>query len=183
MKSLKGHFLIASPKLFDVNFYHTVVLMVQHDEAGALGLIVNRPLETRIENVWDQVSESECAADEPLHQGGPCEGPLMAVHTDETLQQMEILPGLYFSTEKEAVEQLVTSNACPMKFFVGYAGWTAGQLEREMEEGGWMVAEASGDAALSHDGDLWERLVRQISEAVMLEGVNPKCIPEDPSMN
>ena len=60
MKSLKGHFLIAPPKMFDPNFFRTVVLMIQHNEEGALGLVLNRPLEMTLKKAWEQVSDTDC---------------------------------------------------------------------------------------------------------------------------
>ena len=74
MKSLQGHLLVASPKLVDPNFFHTVVLLVQHNQEGALGLVLNRPLQTTVQEMWQEVGESQCEVDQPLHQGGPCEG-------------------------------------------------------------------------------------------------------------
>src|SRR5205814_2997514 len=86
MKSLQGQLLIASPKLFDPNFFRSVVLLVQHTENGALGLILNHPLEMTIANAWEQVSEMPCEATGVLHQGGPCDGPLMVLHTEASNQ-------------------------------------------------------------------------------------------------
>ncbi|HEX4792994.1 MAG TPA: YqgE/AlgH family protein, partial [Humisphaera sp.] len=114
MNSLQGHLLIASPQLADPNFARSVVLIVQHNESGALGLILNRPLETNLQSVWEQVSDVPCFVDQPLHQGGPCEGPLMVLHGDESLSEMSLLPGVYWSTDKDSVEQLVSHNSTPL---------------------------------------------------------------------
>src|SRR5687768_5273835 len=92
MKSLQGQLLIASPKLFDPNFFRSVVLLVQHTDAGALGLVLNRPLEMTINDAWGQVSETPCDATGFLHQGGPCEGPLMVLHTDSALPELPVIP-------------------------------------------------------------------------------------------
>jgi len=81
MKSLQGHLLIASPTLLDPNFRKSVVLLVQHNEEGAMGLVLNRPTETKLCEAWTQVAETDCASDASLNLGGPCEGPLMALHT------------------------------------------------------------------------------------------------------
>src|ERR1700748_1927959 len=107
MKSLQGYLLVASPKLLDPNFSRSVVLIVQHNDEGALGLVLNRPLDTTIDMVWDQVSQVPCLRDDPLHQGGPCEGTLMVLHGDPSLSPVQVLPGVYFNTEKESVEQLI----------------------------------------------------------------------------
>jgi len=183
MNSLKGHFLIASPKLMDPNFSRSVVLLVQHGEEGAMGLVVNRPMEMTVKEAWEQVSESTCAIQSPIHQGGPCEGPLMVVHADGSAGQLEVIPGLYFTTDREAVERLVEENQTQMKFFVGYSGWGPGQLENELEEGGWLVAAATDDLVFAPPHDLWNDIMRAALRAAGVAGLNPKVVPEDPSFN
>src|SRR4051812_3769237 len=142
MKSLQGQLLIASPKLFDPNFFRSVVLLVQHSEAGALGLILNHPLEMTINDAWAQVSEIPCDAQGFLHQGGPCDGPLMVLHTDASMNEMSVLPQVFFTTDRDEIQNLVTQNQSQMKFFVGYAGWSPGQLESELEDGEWLMTKA-----------------------------------------
>src|ERR1700712_1699875 len=101
MKSLQGHFLIASPHLSDSNFYKAVVLMVRHDEEGALGLILNRPTENTIAEVWKLVSEDEIECPLPIFLGGPVAGPLVALHRLKSAAEAEVLPGIYFAAHKE----------------------------------------------------------------------------------
>ena len=102
MKSLQGQLLIASPKLFDPNFFRSVILLVQHGENGALGLVLNRPLEMTIANAWEQVSEMPCEATGFLHQGGPCDGPLMVLHTDASIPEMPVIPEVRSSSGASA---------------------------------------------------------------------------------
>jgi len=183
-RSLQGQLLVASPKLLDPNFFRSVVLMVQHNDEGALGLILNRPLVVTIEEAWQQVSEDDpCAAEGSLHQGGPCPGPLMVLHADDRHADFEVVPGIFFSTDQDAIKDLVASNVGRMMFFVGYAGWTAGQLESELEDGGWLLSPATPDQIFGGDANLWEAAVRVITRTTLLPGVNPNVIPEDPSMN
>jgi putative transcriptional regulator len=182
MKSLQGQLLIASPKLFDPNFFRSVVLLVQHTEAGALGLVLNHPLEMTINDAWGQVSEMPCEASGFLHQGGPCEGPLMVLHTDGSIPEMPVLPQVFFTTDRDDIQQLVTQNHSKMKFFVGYAGWSPGQLESELEEGGWLMTPAANKHIFGDGEELWPALMKEISEAIFAN-LNPKVIPEDPSTN
>ena len=183
-KSLQGQLLVASPKLADPNFARSVILMVQHGDEGALGLILNRPLDTAVKAVWAQVSETPCDYDGLLHQGGPCEGPLMLVHGDQNLSQIEVLDGVHFSTDKESIQELVARNDSPMKFFVGYAGWAPGQLEGELEEGAWLTAPATTHHVFEGvGGEQWNALVKQISLATTYPWLDPKLIPPDPSYN
>ncbi len=185
MKSLQGHLLVASPKLVDPNFFHAVVLLVQHNEEGALGLVLNRPLQTTVREMWREVGDdaSACEIDGPLHQGGPCEGPLMVVHGDQPSAEIEVSKGIYFCTSRERIEALIGENDSPMKFFVGYAGWTAGQLEAELEESSWLTIDANPQAIFEGDEHLWSDLIRALSRAAVTGMVDPKRIPDDPSVN
>ena len=183
MKSLQGQLLVASPKLIDPNFFKSVVLIVQHGDGGALGLILNRALDITVQTAWGQVSEGDCEVDGQIHQGGPCEGPLMVLHEDESLGQLEVVPGVHFSTERDSIEELVSRNHCQMKFFVGYAGWSPGQLEGEIEEGSWLTAAARGDEVFSVDDDQWDAAMKRIARANAIPFIDPKLIPPDPSLN
>src|SRR5258706_8102025 len=105
MKSLQGQILVASPKLVDPNFFHTVVLMVQHNDEGALGLVLNRPLQTTVAEMWQQVDEgTHCGVAGALHQGGPCEGALMVVHAAENCAESEVAKGIYFCMRRDVIE-------------------------------------------------------------------------------
>ena len=78
--SLEGQFLVASRKLLDPNFVRSVVLLVRHSDEGAMGLVINRPTKTTVAEAWRQVSEAPARREALIHLGGPCRGPLMAVH-------------------------------------------------------------------------------------------------------
>lgn len=187
---LKGKVLIASPKLQDPNFARSVVLIVQHDENGAMGLIINRALETTVAEAWTQVSSVPYPNNDPLFQGGPCEGPLIVLHKDANKGQMEVYDGIFLSSDADAVKSLVDDVADPLKFFVGYAGWSAMQLESELAEGAWQVAEINSNLILSTPGELWEELQKRIkaigksmSQTAVRPAVDPKLIPPDPHVN
>jgi len=181
--SLKGQLLVASPKLRDPNFFRSVVLMVQHDDNGSLGLVLNRPLEVTIHDAWKKLSELPCEVDGPLHQGGPCEGVLMAIHTDIEASDMEVIEGVHFSTTKDAIEHLVAHTGGHVRLFVGYAGWSPGQLEGEISEGAWMTIQATHERVFDQSSGSWELLVRAIGRESLLQWLDPKIVPEDPSMN
>ena len=185
MDSFQGQLLVATPQLVDPNFFRTVVLILQHNDDGALGVVLNRPLEPTIQAVWEQVgSDAPCLVDGPIHKGGPCDGPLMVVHGRDEHSQIEVIPGVHFSTEKDAVEDLVARVGVPMKFFVGYSGWGAGQLEREVAEGSWMTTAATTEMVFEEDAeDLWDTARKAIARATTLQWVDPKRIPPDPTVN
>ena len=95
MTSLQAHLLIATPELADP-FNRSVVLLIRHNEEGALGLILNRRTSATLREAWSRLSEVPCHRDDSLFLGGPCEGPLVALHTNEFLLETEVMPGLYF---------------------------------------------------------------------------------------
>ena len=184
MKSLQGQLLISSPKLIDPNFFHTVILLVQHNEEGALGLVINRPLQTTVQDMWREVNEGEaCEVEGSLYQGGPCEGPLMVLHGDDVYSEIEVMKGVYFCTRRDTIERLVADNSCDMRFFVNYAGWSPGQLEDEIKEGSWLSAPADPKVVFGVNEHLWTDLVRALSRAAVTGLVDPKRIPDDPSVN
>lgn len=183
MKSLQGQLLIAAPRLVDSNFRRAVVLMIQHSDSGALGLILNRPTGTPLAQVWDQVSQSPCETEEKLHLGGPVQGPLMALHDREDLGEVEVAPGLHFCTEPAKLESLVTAGGQTARFFVGYSGWGAGQLEHELSESSWISFPAAAAHVFDDVDDLWQRVTREITTSAVLSPLKLKHIPPDPSLN
>jgi len=183
MKSLRGTILIAAPTLLDPNFVQTVVLMVQHDKNGALGLVLNRRTETTLKEAWEQISETPCEREDSLFIGGPCEGVLMALHPFEDAAQLEIMPGLYFATETKHIEWLMKQEDRRVRFFVGYAGWSSGQLENELEHGSWLIAPVDIGKIFGPEHDLWRQLKREIALMAIIGKVNPRIIPRDPSHN
>ena len=183
MKSLKGCFLVASPQLRDPNFVHTVVLLVHHSEDGAFGVVLNRPTESTIKELWEKVGESPCDSNQPVHLGGPVSGPLMAVHSDASLAEMEIIPGVYFAAQRDHLEQLLRQSEHDFMFFVGHSGWGGGQLENELKEGAWFTAPATAEFVFNGNDDLWRKVTQQIGQSVLTDILGIKGLPKDPSMN
>ncbi len=184
MKSLEGQFLIASPYLPDPNFLRTVILMVQHNEEGALGLVLTRPMNLTVQEVWQKVVGEEVDAPEQVLQGGPVEGPLMAVHQVGGLSELEIIPGVHFSSQRENIESLVREAHKPYRLFVGYSGWGAQQLDAEMEAGGWLTLPATKDPIFESNHDmLWKHVTKEVGTSIMRQSLNLKQMPPDPNMN
>ena len=183
MDSLQGKLLVATPRLSDPNFFRAVILLVQHGAEGALGLVLNRPVSTSVSTVWQQVSESPCLIEGFLHQGGPCEGPLMVMHTEADASDLQVLPGLHFSTNKDAIGRLVDAASSPTTFFVGYAGWGPGQLEGELEEASWVTAPAKPEHVFDPPDEMWHALHKAAARAGKLGWIPPGIMPDDPSLN
>jgi putative transcriptional regulator len=187
MSSMAGKLLLASQKLADPNFHHTVILLVQHGDDGALGLVLNRPLELSVKDACEDSLEISCRADGLLLHGGPCQGPLMALHTHENSlhfgqhERHQVLSGLYFSTDRDELEWLLQLDRPRALFFLGYSGWGPGQLESELSEGAWMVATASPENVFDTKGPTqWAKLM---THAGLAGKIRPEQIPDDPSLN
>ena len=183
MKSLQGHFLVAAPHQLDPNFVEAVILVVEHADRGALGVIVNCPRD-RHEGISQQRSTKPRWPEGPrLYFGGPVTGPLMAVHTDAFFAEIEVLPGVFFAGRKKNVRALTRSGEQPCKVFTGYAGWGPGQLEHEVEYGIWRAIPATAAEIFSNGDNLWERLLRQAFDSLLAVMCNIRHIPSDASLN
>ncbi len=183
MESLQGQLLIASPKLLDPNFAKTVILLVQHSEQGALGLVVNRPTSKKVKELWQEVGESGCNSEHSVYLGGPVSGPLIAVHTDQLLADAAILADVFFTATRENLDTLVQRPERPLKVFVGNAGWGAGQLDGELDQGAWLTLPATAEYIFHDGGNLWEKVSKLVGKSMLQSMLNLKHIPDDPSLN
>ncbi len=182
MESLEGQLLLASPQLLDPNFVRSVILLVEHNDMGALGLVLNRPTGKTVQELWKQVGEAPCDNQNPIHLGGPVSGPLMAIHATGTLAEMEIVEGVYFAAKKQNLDALVRHKE-GFKIFVGHAGWGPGQLEGEIEQGAWKAVPAHAEDVFDAGEDLWQRLMQRSMTGMLPEMLHLKHVPPDPSLN
>ena len=183
-RSFAGHLLVASPHLRDPNFLQAVVLLVQHNSEGAFGITLNRPIDKTVQDLWNEVeATSPCPNTHHLNMGGPVSGPVMALHTRESLGEVEILPGVYFSAEREHLERLVQELDLRLKVFIGHSGWGGGQLESELEQGAWFTTPASADHVFHDEYRLWKTVCGQIGDSLLSETLRIKGVPENPELN
>ena len=181
MPSRAGHLLIASPRLRDPNFAQTVVLIVREDDEGALGLVLNRPLEVSVAEACADQLEAAADVEAPIYRGGPCEGPLMILHAASEFVGDKIVDGVRFSADKEEIEKLMWDNPADVRYYAGYAGWAAKQLDNEIEEGGWLLTPAQSKHVfqMPHNA-LWPKLTTWMT---MQGRVDIDRLPDDPSVN
>jgi putative transcriptional regulator len=183
MASLEGYLLVAAPQLLDDNFVKTVVLLVQHNDQGALGVVVNRPTSKTVKELWADVGDAPCDSERPVFLGGPVSGPLMAIHGSAAHAEIEILPGMFFAARKQNLDELVVQKDHPLKVFVGHAGWAPGQLEKELELGAWHTTPATVEFVFGEESDLWQRISKQLGKSTLQSILGLKHMPEDPSVN
>jgi putative transcriptional regulator len=174
--SLAGHFLIADLDLADPPFYRSVVLVLDHSDTGAFGLVVNRPLGlTAAQIVLDpsvEVEFPERRGKIPLYGGGPVETQaVFCLHSGlpeayRSAAVREVQPGLYFEPSFPALQPYVSGQAPELppddapviRLFLGYAGWGEGQLENELDQEAWQVIEARSSLVFqTPPQDIWKK--------------------------
>lgn len=183
MKSLQGHLLVASADLRDPNFYQTVVLIFRHDEEGAAGVVLNRRTRATLQQIWSQISENACESQAPLCLGGPVDGPLMAVHSRPELAEIDVMPGVFVAASQENIERLAAQDEERARYFVGYAGWGAGQLENELQEDAWLTAPADPEHIFGQHDNLWEQVTKDIKTSALMSALKIKHVPKEPWLN
>lgn len=171
--SLQGQFLVAANHLRDPNFYRSVVLMLEHGEKGAMGLVINRPSSVSVERALSEHLDTG-SCETPVFVGGPVENSaLFILHNCFSLGQLdqEIAPGLYLAGSHESFETVVRDGLKPdnsvlFRVFCGYAGWGEQQLEDEIDRGDWFVLPGDSQIVLEHDPyGAWEVCTRKLQRA------------------
>ena len=108
----------------------------------------------------------------------------MAIHQEEELAEIEIIPGVYFASQRENIEPLIREGKHPYRLFLGYSGWAAQQLEDEMEVGGWLTLPARQETIFESNTDLlWKSVSGEVGSNIMRKSLNLKSMPQDPNMN
>ena len=175
---LAGSLLLAHPKLRDPNFARAVVLMSMHNAEGAMGVVLNRPLDKTLSDLGPEFSRSELAS-VPLYCGGPVNPEQLILVAWQTTSYDGTFK-LYFGLDPKKLQQLMSETVLEVRAFLGYSGWSAGQLESEMQQSTWLVSPVPAELLGRLDGvGLWKRIVGGLSpEWRMLADE-----PEDPSKN
>jgi putative transcriptional regulator len=179
VESLRGHLLVAAPTLVDPHFVRTVVLIAEHTEEGALGVVLNRPSESSVGEVVPDLG-ALVDDDELVFAGGPVQpaGVMVLAEFDDPADAALPIDGeLGFVPVEAETEDIAAARA---RAFAGHAGWGPGQLEAEVEEEAWFVAPFDREDAFAADPDqLWSRALLRKGGAYALVA----RMPEDPSLN
>lgn len=178
----KGKILISEPFLMDPNFKRSIVLLCEHGDEGSVGFILNKPTQVRL----NQLLEDFPDFDAPVYFGGPVQiNSLQFVHRAGDIIEgtTEIAEGLYWGGSFEILKLLIeTGKVAPsdFRFFIGYSGWSEGQLEDEMKINSWIVASTSADNIFSDEPDkLWGDILKKMGKKFAILA----SFPEDPSVN
>ena len=181
--SLRGRLLVATPALADPNFERTVVLLIEHGEEGALGVVLNRRSDVALDDVlpgW----RMRAAAPPDVFWGGPVSpGALICLGRwagDGPRTGFQAIVGDLGAVDVEEDVQAVPAVVVDLRLFSGYAGWGPGQLEGELREAAWIVVDAEvGDGACADPEEQWRTVLgRQPGQLGWLAN-----FPPDPSLN
>jgi putative transcriptional regulator len=180
-ESLRGRLLVAGPALVDPNFARSVVLIGEHDEEGALGVILNRPLPVAVRDAAPPLAPL-VDGDDSLFQGGPVQPQAAVVLAEfERLEDAGLIAFDSIGFLMGEVDEEITDRLRRARVFAGYAGWGPGQLEVELsEEGGWIVEPALPTDPFTDDPEsLWSSVLRRKGGQYAILAT----MPRDPSLN
>ena len=181
---LTNQFLIAMPGMADETFAGTVVYLCEHNERGALGLVINRPIDIKLKNLFHKVElklDREELAEQPVYFGGPVQTERGFVlheklHDGDAPYNstLSIPGGLEMTTSKDVLEAMAGGSG-PLKVLItlGYSGWQPGQLEDELGRNGWLTVDA--DHKVIFDTPIEQRYGRALS----LLGFDPMMLSQE----
>ena len=180
VESLKGQLLVAGPRLVDPNFRRSVVLVGEHGEEGALGLILNRTSDATVDEALPELAPL-VDGDGAVHVGGPVQPTavvVLAEFAEPARAGSLVLDNIGFLPAEVDPDELGELRRA--RVFVGYAGWGPGQLDGELEEGSWIVEPAAPDDVFTPaPDDLWSEVLRRKGGPFGVLAL----MPPDPSAN
>lgn len=184
--SLGGRFVVATPSLRDPNFEHAVVLLLEHGDGGALGLVLNRPSDVGVGEVLsgrpsDPVEAERLAAWEPLVSaptvvfvGGPVQAGQAMIGLGRTAAASGVVDGVDIL---DLGAGPIGGSWSEVRLYTGYAGWGPGQLESELDAGGWFLVDGGDEDVFAADpAELWRGVLRR-------QGGIFRTIPDEPGLN
>ncbi|WP_343604634.1 YqgE/AlgH family protein [Fluviicola sp.] len=161
----RGDLLLSEPFLIDSNFSRVVILLCEHNDEGSFGLILNNTLEIEINELVTDFPEAKI----PVGFGGPVErNQLFYVHRDASVSGSAIISaGLYLGGNYTEIKRMISENEMTpenLRFFIGYTGWSKGQLQSEIDELSWVVMKNPENFSVfsAVDDDLWRDLISQL---------------------
>ena len=178
----KGRILISEPFLSDNYFRRSIVYLTEHNEEGSLGFVLNKPLEININEIVDDFPDSDFS----ISVGGPVSN--NTVHYIHTLgeripESVPVADGIFWGGDFDIIkDQIAAGTIKPyeMRFFLGYAGWSAEQLDGEMEENAWLVGKISPRMVMQGlENDFWSNTLARYNNKYKAWA----NFPEDPGLN
>lgn len=168
VKPSKGRFLIASRQLLDPNFAETVVLLLEYNRQGAMGLIINRPSEMKLSLVLPEIEALRQRPDTIYHGGPVAKNQLLLLirTTSPPEGSRQVFKDIHLSSSQEVIQRMIKNAEGEERFrvYAGYAGWAPGQLDKEIATGGWHVLGADAETVFDKSPEeIWPDLIHRSS--------------------
>jgi putative transcriptional regulator len=176
-----GKLLIADPLLNDPNFARSVIFLCEHSPEGSVGFVLNQPTEYTLQDLLPELYVCHLN----IFQGGPVQGDtLHMLHRMAHIPgSLEVAKGIFWGGSYEALKDMIWRNnyeAADLRLFMGYSGWGPGQLDKEMQEGTWLVADVNDDVLFEASPDeLWKKAIGLLGKKYAYL----TNIPIDPQLN
>lgn len=180
-KPHQGILLISEPSLRDFYFRQSVILLAEHNEEGSFGVIINKPIETRVNEILLNFPE----VDMPVYLGGPVKtDSLFFIHTNGMVDKsLKILEGLYWGGDIDVIGEMLEKKLLhenEIRFFIGYSGWNPKQLDREISEKSWVLTHTTAEEVIStQPQQLWPDFLKSMGSDYAIWA----NFPEDPTYN
>lgn len=167
--------LIAVPQMDDPNFTRSVVLLIEHNESGAMGIVLNRPSEIALADIGREHGMEVHGEAGPAFIGGPVqrERGFLVHRRPEVGDSVQLDSDVYLSVSTDALRALLAGDPAAYRLCLGYAGWGPGQLERELEAGGWLNSSITSRRIFDTPVEkIWDAVIRDlgIDPAFLVQG-------------
>ena len=178
----KGRILLAEPFLQDNYFKRSIVLLTEHSNEGAVGFVLNKPIDVKV----NEVMEGFPFFDSDVCIGGPVStNTVHYIHTlgDIIPNAVHVVDNIYWGGDFDFVKNLIKEgelNSDQIRFFLGYSGWHAGQLENELEQNSWLITEIHSSLIMKNsNSNVWKTTLSQLGEKYKIWS----DFPENPGLN
>lgn len=177
-----GAILVASPAMRGTEFEKAVVLVLQSSFGGTFGVVLNRPANDKMRFAFQELMGSP-AKDRHIVNGGPIGGPIIALHQDPDLGEMELVEHVFITSTSDSLKQLALRDSSRYLIVFGLTGWKRGQLSREIDNGTWFRLAGHADAVFDDPAWIWEKSLRRYGQQLLCDVVGLDRIPENPLLN
>lgn len=177
----QGRVLISEPLLSDTYFKRSVVLITEHSEEGAVGFVLNKPIDIPLNDVLDDFPDFHAR----VYIGGPvAKDTIHFLHTLGEIipKSVHVIDNIYWGGDFDALKDLIEAGIVKhdqVRFFLGYSGWSPKQLEDEIERNAWLVAEVDSNKIMHATDNIWKQTLDELGKKYKIWS----NFPENPAMN
>ncbi|MBU8891545.1 MAG: YqgE/AlgH family protein [Bacteroidales bacterium] len=177
----QGRILISEPLLSDTYFKRSVILITEHSDKGSVGFVLNKPVDVPVNELLSDFPDFNSK----VYVGGPvAKDTIHFLHTLGELvpDSVHVIDDIYWGGDFDVLKELINESIVDysqVRFFLGYSGWSANQLETEIEDNAWLVSEADSSKIMSADKDIWKKTLNHLGKKYKVWS----NFPENPAMN